>query len=146
MQGDHLGSGFLQGLTDWMFLDRIEDKCDVIAIDYYAANLPRAIKNGKQWGIFPEPAGIYRALKTLKARYPNKPLLIAEAGMPTEDGEPRDDGVTREDLLRDSVYWVQRAHEDGINVIVVQIPVRVPRPHGAPQPRDAGDGCRCLRA
>ncbi|MES2488311.1 MAG: family 1 glycosylhydrolase [Pseudomonadota bacterium] len=115
--GDHLGSGFLQGLTDWMFLDRIEDKCDVIAIDYYAANLPRAIKNGKQWGIFPEPAGIYRALKTLKARYPNKPLLIAEAGMPTEDGQPRDDGVTREDLLRDSVYWVQRAREDGINVV-----------------------------
>jgi beta-glucosidase len=115
--GDHLGSGFLQGLTDWLFLDRIEDKCDVIAIDYYAANLPRAIKTGKQWAIFPEPAGIYRALKTLKSRYPNKPLLIAETGMPTEDGKPREDGVTREDLLRDSVYWVQRAREDGINVV-----------------------------
>ena len=115
--GDHLGSGFLQGLTDWLFLDRIEDKCDVIAIDYYAANLPRAIKMGKQWAIPPEPAGLYRALKTLKSRYPDKPLMIAETGMPTEDGKPREDGVKREELLRDSVYWVQRAREDGVNVI-----------------------------
>lgn len=115
--GDHFGSGFLQGLTDWLFLNRIEDKCDVIAIDYYAANLLAAIKNGTQWSIPPEPAGLYRALKALQSRFPNKPLLIAETGMPTEDGKPREDGVKREELLRDGVYWVQRAREDGINVI-----------------------------
>lgn len=115
--GDHFGSRSLQRLTDWLFLDQIEDKCDVIAIDYYGANLVKAIQMGKQWKAPLEPAGLYRALQTLKSRYPDKPLLIAETGMPTEDGKPREDGITRSELLRDGVYWTQRAREDGINVI-----------------------------
>jgi hypothetical protein len=32
--GDHFGSTALQALTDWLFFDRVEDKCDVIAVDY----------------------------------------------------------------------------------------------------------------
>src|SRR5262249_3902992 len=72
---------------------------------------------GPFWKVPPEPAGLYRALKILGKRYPDKPILIAETGMPTEDAKPREDGVTREDLLRDSVYWTQRAHEEGVNVV-----------------------------
>ena len=37
--------------------------------------------------------------------------------MATENGKSRADGVKREDALRDSVYWVQRARADGIKVI-----------------------------
>lgn len=36
--------------------------------------------------------------------------------MATENGTPRSDGWTRSQSLSDSVYWVQRAYMDGINV------------------------------
>ena len=115
--GDHFGSGFLRWFTNWLFLDRIEDKCDVIAIDYYAADIIKTIKLGKHWMWPTEPAGLYRGLKILKAQYPDKPLLIAEIGMATEDGKPRPDGLKREDVLRDTIYWAQRAKADGVNLI-----------------------------
>ncbi|MES2490962.1 MAG: family 1 glycosylhydrolase [Pseudomonadota bacterium] len=115
--GDHFGSTFLRWFTNWLFLDHIEDKCDVIAIDYYAANVGKLLKLGKHWQWPSEPPGIYRALKILKEQYPDKPLLIAEIGMSTENGKPRADGLTREDVLRDTVYWTQRAKADGVNII-----------------------------
>lgn len=115
--GDHFGDGLMRGLTNWMFLNGIEDKCDVIAIDYYASDVFQAMRAGAHWKWKPDPAGLYRALKILKSEYPDKPLLIAETGMATENGKPREDGVKREDVLRDSIYWTQRARADGVNVI-----------------------------
>lgn len=115
--GDQFGSTFLHWFTDWLFLDQIEDKCDVIAIDYYASDLVKTIKLGKHWMWPIDPPGLYRALKMLKKTYPNKPVLIAEIGMATEDGQPRPDGIKREDVLRDTVYWAQRAKADGANLI-----------------------------
>lgn len=116
--GDRPGSWLFRTLTDWMFLDAVEDKCDVIAVDYYFSDILRTLKaDGKYWTTDPDPAGLYRALKMLKARYPDKPILIAEIGMATEDGKPRGDGVKREEVLRDSVYWTQRARADGVNVV-----------------------------
>ena len=41
-------------------------------------------------------------------------MLITENGMPTDDGAPRTDGVTRAQLMRDTLYWVQRARADGV--------------------------------
>ncbi|NGY03162.1 glycoside hydrolase family 1 protein [Solimonas terrae] len=115
--GDHLRDAPLRWLTDWMFLDAVEDKCDVIAIDYYASDVVAVLKVGKHWKWPPDPPGLYRALKMLKAQYPGKPLLIAETGMATENGKPREDGIKREDVLRDGVYWTQHAREDGVKVI-----------------------------
>jgi beta-glucosidase len=118
--GDRFGSGTLNGISDRAFLDRVADKVDVIAIDYYGADLIKGLKAlsaHANWLWPPEPAGLYRALKIVQAKYPNKPILIAETGMSTQDGLPRADGVTREDTLRDSVYWTQRARADGVNVI-----------------------------
>jgi beta-glucosidase len=115
--GDHFGSTFFRWFSNWMFLDRIEDKCDVIAIDYYAADLLKTLKLAKHWMWPIEPAGLYRGLEILKAQYPGKPLLIAETGIATENGQPRPDGLKREDVLRDSIYWTQRARADGVNII-----------------------------
>ena len=74
----------------------------------------------------PDPAFFYlspdhaEALAGLKIGLENRRglmLMIAEVGMATQDGQPRDDGVTREVMLRDTVYWTQRARADGVNVI-----------------------------
>jgi beta-glucosidase len=116
--GDRFGSRPFRQFSDWLFLDQVADKCDVIAVDYYFADLPEMIKAGPEnWKVPPEPAGLYRALMFLKEKYPNKPLLVAEAGMATEDGKQRTDGVTREGVLRDGLYWTQRARADGANVV-----------------------------
>ncbi|MGH8445674.1 MAG: glycoside hydrolase family 1 protein, partial [Solimonas sp.] len=116
--GDTPASRKVQQWTDSLFLDRIADKNDVIAFDYYSSNFFGQVAHGKQnWGWNPNPPGLYRALRALSERFPDKPLLICEAGMSTENGKPRADGIRREDVLRDQVYWIQRAREDGINVI-----------------------------
>ncbi len=36
--------------------------------------------------------------------------------MATDDGLPRRDGCTRSQHLRDHLYWLQRARDEGINV------------------------------
>ncbi|PTU31899.1 glycoside hydrolase family 1 protein [Stenotrophobium rhamnosiphilum] len=115
--GDHFGSALLRQFTNWMFFNGVKDKCDVIAIDYYTADLITAARTGHHWKWPPQPAGLYRALKMLKSEFPDKPILIAEVGMATENGQAREDGAKREDVLRDGVYWTQRAKADGVNVI-----------------------------
>lgn len=118
--GDRFGGVPMNHFSDWVFLDRIIDKCDVIAIDYYFADLIEGLRGVTQqanWIWPPEPAGLYRALKLVQKKYPTKPILIAEIGMGTQDGKPRPDGAKREDVLRDTVYWAQRARADGVNVI-----------------------------
>ena len=118
--GDRRGGMLMNRLSDSQFLDRVQDKCDVIAIDYYGADLVgglEAVTKQANWLWDPEPVGLYRALKILHAQYPAKPILIAETGMGTQNGLPRADGVKREDALRDTVYWTQRARDEGVNVI-----------------------------
>lgn len=114
-------AGF-NGVTDLAVMDQIKDKVDFIGLDYYYGvsldNLTsiNAI-SGKLWKVKLQPEGIYHALRYYANRYPNLPLYIVENGMPTDNGQPRADGYTREAALRDSIFWVQRAKADGINVI-----------------------------
>ncbi|MVU79136.1 family 1 glycosylhydrolase [Nocardia sp. ET3-3] len=105
-------------------MDLIGDKLDFIGIDYYfgyeppqlaAANTP-ATPPG-MWDLPVYPEGIYFALQHYSQRFPGKPLWIVENGMPTDDAHPRPDGYTRSDHLRDTVYWLQRAKSDGMNII-----------------------------
>ncbi|WP_082468783.1 glycoside hydrolase family 1 protein [Sciscionella sediminilitoris] len=108
--------------TDLLVLDAIKDKLDYLGIDYYyGASLDNlsAINGafGKLWDIRLEPEGIYDALRYYANRYPGLPLYIVENGMPTDNGLPRADGYTRSAALRDSIFWVQRAKADGMNVI-----------------------------
>ncbi|MET8423763.1 family 1 glycosylhydrolase [Nocardia sp. NPDC004860] len=109
-------------------MDRIGDKLDFIGVDYYfgleppktnAVNLPdgSAAPPPGMWELPIRPEGIYYALQHYSQKFPGKPLWVVENGMPTENGKPRADGYTRSDHLRDTVYWLQRAKADGMNLV-----------------------------
>lgn len=115
--GDEPGTPLVRGFSNWTFLNGIIDKCDVVAIDYYASSIFGVAKAKVNWAWPLNPPGLYRALQILKDEYPEKPIMIAEIGMATENGKPRADGLTRDRMIRDTIYWMQRAHEDGVNVI-----------------------------
>jgi beta-glucosidase len=115
--GRGVRSWLLQKFTDWLFLDSVTDKLDCLAFDYYYRGISKEVLKGNLWDADPNPEGLGVAIRTIARRYPALPILIAENGMPTEDARPRADGIRREDVLRDSVYWTQRAIADGINVI-----------------------------
>lgn len=110
-------SRLLQRFTDWLFLDGIADKMDCSAFDYYYHGITRELLEGRIWDVDPNPSGLLHAIRKLARRYPKLPVLIAENGMPTSNAQPRADGIRREDVLRDSVYWAQRARAEGIAVI-----------------------------
>ncbi|NLU84323.1 glycoside hydrolase family 1 protein [Rhodococcus sp. HNM0569] len=108
---------------DSLFLNRVADRLDFLGLDYYygatAANPAGAIGalTGEMWTAPLQSEGIYYALRHYSRTYPHLPLYVVETGMPTENGQPRPDGYTRSDALADSVYWVQRAKQDGIDVV-----------------------------
>ncbi|MEU4311661.1 family 1 glycosylhydrolase [Nocardia sp. NPDC024068] len=104
------------------FLNRIAAKLDYIGIDYYYGFSPEGVlarfpDPTKLWTVSLQSEGIYYALDHYARRYPGMPLYIVENGMPTENGHPRADGSGRADLLRDTVYWLQRAAADGMNLM-----------------------------
>jgi beta-glucosidase len=109
-------------LVDLGFLDWVTGSLDFLAIDYYydvrLGNFTAVHgATGELWRIDPEPKGIYHALRHYARRFPRLPLYIVENGMPTDNGAPRADGYTRADHLRDHVYWMLRARDEGANVI-----------------------------
>jgi beta-glucosidase len=110
-------SRFMQWYTDSLFLKGVQDKLDYFAFDYYYIGITREVLQGRTWEADPAPEGLYRALKRYARRFPRLPILIAENGMPTLNDTPRVDGRTREGVLHDCVYWTQRAHAEGVNVI-----------------------------
>ncbi|MCW2755262.1 MAG: glycoside hydrolase family 1 [Marmoricola sp.] len=114
-------------LLDTLFLDQVANRLDYVGIDYY---YPVAVTDvlsptttalnafiGTQWNANLAPEGIYYALRHYAEQLPGKPLYVVENGMPTDNGLPRADGYTRAANLRDTVYWLQRAKADGMNVI-----------------------------
>ncbi|AYF75854.1 glycoside hydrolase family 1 protein [Nocardia yunnanensis] len=109
--------------ADASFVDRIADKLDYVGVDYYyggsLSNPPNLIAQltNTPSGLILEPDGIYYALRRYAGKFPGRPLYIVENGMPSDNGSPTTDGMTREDNLRDTVYWVQRAKADGMNIM-----------------------------
>ncbi|WP_280395700.1 family 1 glycosylhydrolase [Nocardia brasiliensis] len=115
------------------FIDRVAARLDYVGVDYYfgfdpvqsvlgsvTRALGSAVPNPPGMNIWDLPLrteGIYYALRHYSQRFPGKPLYIVENGMPTENGGPRPDGYSRSDHLRDTVYWIQRAQADGMNVM-----------------------------
>ncbi|MBF6210492.1 glycoside hydrolase family 1 protein [Nocardia puris] len=102
-------------------IDKIAARLDYIGIDYYYGlspdNLSGTASFTELWKNPLQPEGIYYALEHYARAFPGKPLYIVENGIPTENGLPRADGYTRADNLRDTVYWLQRAKADGINLM-----------------------------
>jgi len=128
--------GYVAGAEDQVngeLVDRIGARLDYVGVDYYfgfdpAQSLYSAIGRAtgsslpnlpgpRIWDMPLRTEGIYYALQHYSRRFPGKPLYIVENGMPTENGLPRGDGYTRSDHLRDTVYWLQRAKADGMNVM-----------------------------
>lgn len=113
----------LDSLLDAAVFDQITGSLDFVGIDYYyGASLTNltaigAAGGGKLWTITPEPEGIYYVLHSYHQRLPHLPLYVVENGMPTENGKRRADGYTRSQHLRDHLYWVQRAINDGVPVM-----------------------------
>lgn len=116
---------FIPGVSeaiDSVFTDRVRDKLDFLGIDYYygvALNNPTAAYAALDefYNVTPQPEGLYDALMRYSGKYPELPLYIVENGMPTDNGAPRADGYTRSNHLRDHIYWMERAREDGADVI-----------------------------
>lgn len=112
----------INDLVDEAFLRRVADKLDFIGVDYYYGLAPlnltalAALTGGDMSQIKLQPEGIYYALRHYAEMYPKLPLFVIEAGMPTKNGQ-REDGQTRSGALNDSIYWLQRAKADGINII-----------------------------
>ncbi|MCX4091695.1 glycoside hydrolase family 1 protein [Nocardia sp. alder85J] len=104
-------------------LDRIAAKLDYVGIDYYYGFSPQSIQQVSTagfdglWNLPLQAEGIYYAVRHYARRFPGLPLYIVENGMPTRDEQPRADGYTRGDDLRDTLYWIQRAVADGIDVL-----------------------------
>jgi beta-glucosidase len=116
------GRGPLARGGDDKFLDAVADKLDYVGLDYYYPAYDQTaalldLSGGTAWRIPVDPFGMYTALRSMHARFPRLPILITENGVSTENGMPRADGVRREQLLRDTLYWVQRARADDVPVI-----------------------------
>ncbi len=104
---------------NWI-LESTADKCDYIALDYYYRykTEQEAIASSYQlWNAPIDPEGLYLALKKYSEAYPWLPIIITENGMATYNGAPRTDGWTRKKHLARMIYSVQRAYNEGVNVI-----------------------------
>jgi len=113
---------FVEPLLDGVFLNKFRNKLDFIGIDYYypvALLDPSGFNafSGQFWKASLAPEGIYYVLRHYSRQFPGKPLYVVENGMPTDDGAARADGWTRTDQLNDTVYWLQRAKADGMNLM-----------------------------
>jgi beta-glucosidase len=116
------GRGPLASIETEPFLNAVKKQLDYVALDYYYPAYNQAgtllqISAGTSWTIPLDPFGIYTALRSMHRQFPHRPVLITENGMPTDNGQARSDGVTRSENMRDTLYWVQRARQDGVPVI-----------------------------
>lgn len=110
------------GAIDALFTDRVRDKLDFVGLDYYYGvsldNLTAAAAATEAfYDVRPQPDGIYHAALHFARKYPELPIIVVENGMPSDDGKARTDGYSRADHLRDHIYWLQRARQDGANVV-----------------------------
>lgn len=94
-------NGGIEGRLDAMVFDRIIDKIDFIGLDFYGS-----------------PDGMYYMMRYYAERYPKLPLYVIENGKSIFSiGTAQADGRQRGDYLRDTVYWLQRAKADGIQLL-----------------------------
>ncbi|MFI6041885.1 family 1 glycosylhydrolase [Nocardia sp. NPDC051321] len=124
----NVATGTIEDATESLILDRIIDRLDFVGLGTYlsfsldtlpelaehAIIAPQDLSNPLTHALAPEST--YYALHYCAHRFPGKPVYVVENGMVTRNGW-REDGCSRADHLRDTVYWLQRAKADGLNVI-----------------------------
>ncbi len=101
--------------NEW-FLDKIKNHQDFIGLNYYNHYKVSLVKgkyqDGKErsdfgWEIYPK--GIYHVAKEAYARY-KKPIYITENGISDADDDQRPD------FLKEHLFWLHKAIEDGADV------------------------------
>ncbi|QBS39530.1 family 1 glycosylhydrolase [Nocardia sp. CS682] len=124
----NLAAGTIADATESLIVDKVIDRLDFVGLGTYLSFsldtvpqlaehtllAPQDLNNPLTHAVQPE--SMYYALHYCAHRFPGKPVYVVENGMVTRNGL-REDGYSRADHLRDTVYWLQRAHADGINVI-----------------------------
>ena len=112
---DKLSTKLIDYFWNEYFLNQIKNHLDFIGLNYYFHNkikFPFKIKNENKivsdlgWGIYPK--GIYFVLKKLK-KY-QKPIYI------TENGVADKNDLLREKFIKDHLFWVAKAIEEGVPV------------------------------
>jgi beta-glucosidase len=93
-------------------------KFDYVAFDYYYRfkTVNQVINLAKPWLMEIYPQGLYDAIMYYHRKY-NKPILIAENGIATEDLKTRNDRWTREASIVEHIKYMKKAMADGANVI-----------------------------
>ncbi|MEU7145294.1 family 1 glycosylhydrolase [Nocardia sp. NPDC046473] len=136
--------GYVAGIDDQVngpLFAKIRDRLDYIGVDYYFAFEPpmssppatvrsiAAVGAPGMWNLPIRTEGIYYAVKRYSDMFPQEPgkprmpIYVVENGMPTENANSDDGNLpgtgnyNRSDHLRDTVYWLQRAKADGVNLI-----------------------------
>lgn len=121
-------TGFIDDVTEGLFLQQVVDRLDFIGFGVSASlSLDMLPELAEQALISPfdlrsplmyamQPESIYYALRHYARKFPGKSLYVVENSIPMWNGW-RPDGYRRADHLRDTVYWLQRARADGIDVI-----------------------------
>lgn len=120
---DHLMSIFLKYRWNLFFLDRVKHHQDFIGLNYYfyrcvradwklvnefcQVSYPTARKTEMDWEVYPK--GLYINLMELNNRY-KKPIIITENGVADHTDK------LREDVIKEGLYWIFKAREEGANV------------------------------
>lgn len=104
-------------LANEMFLNRIDRHMDYVGLDYYFHDRIVAYPPFKRnlnkfvtdigWEIYPE--GIYHVLKSLN-KY-GLPIFVLENGLADSDDR------FRERFIKEHLYWIWKAIDDGIDVV-----------------------------
>jgi len=105
------------------FLDRIQKQSDFIGLNYYfyrsvradmnlidtfgQISYPTSRKTDLNWEVYPK--GLYVTINELKNRY-KSPIIITENGVADKNDK------LREDTIKESLYWIFKAKEEGANV------------------------------
>lgn len=105
----------IEFLDHFYILDKIKNYQDFIGLNYYFHNRIKGFKFNQNenkvisdlgWEICPE--GIYYVLKNLK-KY-KKPIYITENGLADASDK------LREDFIKDHLFWIYKAIEEGIDI------------------------------
>ncbi|MGV9411266.1 family 1 glycosylhydrolase [Nocardia sp. NPDC003693] len=115
----------IPGVQSWLeqlFPEQMRESLDFIGVDHYYSTSVTDLSaaygaTGEFWKSTQAPESIYYVLRHIAARFPGKPIRVIENGLATGPDGGRDDGYTRGDHLRDTVYWLQRAKADGVDVV-----------------------------
>jgi beta-glucosidase len=115
--------GPLDWLANYYFIDRARDKADFIGVQYYTrttvqqllAGDPLAIPHGMRklprtdlgWEIYPK--GLYYTVRSMWRRF-GLPVYVTENGIADAADEQR------ADFIREHLFWLHRAIDEGVDV------------------------------